>query len=257
MHVKIKFLPFSPKQHSLFISFHETNSWGWAFSFRRILLVSSCLLEEFASCFANVQSCLSLMITDVGIWQANEIPTITFDLVDQDLYGNSTFKWTNIANSLQIVQNKCSKFRKLLLFVVRHCLFTFYKTENVSLWLSLLTNFIVYQFRRFWSFFSDLLKILPHFRWFIVYRWLSLEKISQSKQKDKTTIWSSKKFKIKWRDRLENEIIECFGEVGGIVSCPFECHSLLNLMALSSWPTKVMYYHLFAIKILKIEKKDI
>ena len=107
------------------------------------LLVSSCLLEEFASCFANVQSCLSLMITDVGIWQANEIPTITFDLVDQDLYGNSTFKWTNIANSLQIVQNKCWKFRKLLLFVVRHCLFTFYKTENDSLWLSLLTNFIV------------------------------------------------------------------------------------------------------------------
>ena len=82
-------------------------------------------------------------------------------------------------------------------------------------------------------------------------------KQNQSKQKNKTTIWSSKKFKIKWRDRLENEIIECFGEVGGIVSCPFECHSLLNLMALSSWPTKVMYYHLFAIKILKIEKKDI
>ena len=146
-------------------------------------------------------------------------------------------------------------------FIVRHCLFTFYKTENVVLVflrLSLLTNFIVYQFRRFWSFFGDLLKTSPHFRWFIVYRWLSLEKISQSKQKNKTTtIWSSKKFKIKRRDRLENEIIECFGEVGGIVSCPFECHSLLNLMALSSWPTKVMYYHLFAIKILKIEKKDI
>ena len=103
---------------SIHYSLHETNSWGCAFSFRRNLVVSSCLLEEFASCFANVQSCLSLMITDVGIWQANEIPTITFDLVDQDLYGNSTFKWTNIANSLQIVQNKCPKFPKLLLFAI-------------------------------------------------------------------------------------------------------------------------------------------
>ena len=148
-------------------------------------------------------------------------------------------------------------FDVLKTFIVRHCLFTFYKTENVSLWLSLLTNFIVYLFRRFWSFLGDLLIRLGNLRWFIVYRWLSFEKMaSQSKQKN-NTIWSSKKFKIKWRDRLENEIIECFGEVGGIVSCPFECHSLLNLMALSSWPTKVMYYHLFAIKILKIEKKDI